>query len=373
MNQHVLPLVAVSFTAFFPPSLSMAQSFGNQLGNNNQTPNNAVIVSGQNNAIGRNANSSFIGAGRSNSIPARVQFATIGGGVGNTAGGAQAVVGGGLRNTAQGQNSFIGGGRDNNILTNNEVDGGSPAIHAVIAGGAQNTNTGLHAFIGGGFNNEVTRINASVVGGLNNDAKGNAASVGGGSENQALGDLSTVPGGVRGKATHNNSFVWGSENVFDTESFGDKTFTVRCAGGARFYTTANSTNVGPRLAAGGTDWVQNSDSNLKTKVTAIDPRDILLKLSRLPVTEWEYKHNPDRRYIGPTAQDFHATFGLGDDDKGIGTLDSDGVMYAAIKGLVEELKERDKAMAARDRTIEELKSELRALREEVRSGLPPAP
>ena len=103
----------------------------------------------------------------------------------------------------------------------------------------------------------------------------------------------------------------------------------------------------------------------KTKVTAVDARAILSQLSQLPVTEWEYKHNPKRRYIGPMAQDFHAIFGLGEDDKGIGTLDSDGVMYAAIQGLVEELKDRDKA-------IEDLKSELQAIREQL-SNLPPAP
>jgi hypothetical protein len=84
----------------------------------------------------------------------------------------------------------------------------------------------------------------------------------------------------------------------------------------------------------------------------------------MPVTSWHYKHDLNRRYIGPMAQDFHAAFGLGSDDKTISTLDSDGVMYAAIKGLVEELKDRDKA-------IDELKSEVRALREQMQSNLPP--
>ena len=65
------------------------------------------------------------------------------------------------------------------------------------------------------------------------------------------------------------------------------------------------------------------------------------------------------------AQDFRAAFGLGDDDNSISALNSDGVMYAAIQGLVEELKERDKA-------IEELKSELRTIREQL-SNLTPAP
>jgi hypothetical protein len=38
-------------------------------------------------------------------------------------------------------------------------------------------------------------------------------------------------------------------------------------------------------------------------------------------------------HIGPTAQDFHAAFGLGSDDETIGTVDADGVALAAIQGL----------------------------------------
>ena len=148
---------------------------------------------------------------------------------------------------------------------------------------------------------------------------------------------------------------------------------MRAPGGVRFITTAatNNLGIGPggtngvAVAPGGTSWETLSDSNAKTKVTAIKPREILQKLSQLPVSQWEYKHDPNRRYIGPMSQDFHAAFGLGYDDKSISTLDSDGVMYAAIQGLVEELKDRDQA-------IDELKAELQALREEVRSNLPPA-
>ncbi len=45
------------------------------------------------------------------------------------------------------------------------------------------------------------------------------------------------------------------------------------------------------------------------------------------------------------AQDFKAAFGLGETDKGICTVDADGVALAAIQGLnqklTEELKRRD--------------------------------
>jgi hypothetical protein len=40
------------------------------------------------------------------------------------------------------------------------------------------------------------------------------------------------------------------------------------------------------------------------------------------------------------AQDFYAAFGLGDNDKAIGTIDADGVALAAIQCLYKMLQER---------------------------------
>jgi hypothetical protein len=119
-----------------------------------------------------------------------------------------------------------------------------------------------------------------------------------------------------------------------------------------------------------------SDSNSKTDFEPIKAREILAKLAAMPVTSWHYKHDLSRRYIGPMAQDFHASFGLGSDDKTISTLDADGVALAAIQGLVEELKVRDKTieeLKAKSAEVDVLKSELRALRDQVQSALPPAP
>jgi hypothetical protein len=45
-------------------------------------------------------------------------------------------------------------------------------------------------------------------------------------------------------------------------------------------------------------------------------------------------------------------------------------MYAAIQGLVDELKECDEQMAARDAEIEGLKSELRAIHERLSQSSP---
>ena len=74
-----------------------------------------------------------------------------------------------------------------------------------------------------------------------------------------------------------------------------------------------------------------------------------------------YKHEPGVRRLGPVAQDFHAAFGLGSDDKSISTVDASGVALAAIQGLHQLLQEKDVRIA----TLENQISELRLLRAEL--------
>jgi hypothetical protein len=67
------------------------------------------------------------------------------------------------------------------------------------------------------------------------------------------------------------------------------------------------------------------------------------------------------------AQDFHAAFGLGSDDKSISTLDTDGVTLAAIKGLIEEIDDQDRILSERDAQIGRLEESLRQVREQLRA------
>lgn len=147
-------------------------------------------------------------------------------------------------------------------------------------------------------------------------------------------------------------------------------FVARAPGGVRFLTSSSST--GAELPAGATAWAPLSDRNAKTGITAIDPHTVLHKVAALPVTAWKYKHEPGRDYLGPMAQDFHAAFGLGFDDKHISTLDTDGVALAALQALIIELQQRQVRSAAQAQRLAELEAELQALREEVGSNLPPA-
>lgn len=66
------------------------------------------------------------------------------------------------------------------------------------------------------------------------------------------------------------------------------------------------------------------------------------------------------RHIGPMAQDFYAAFGLDQTDKGINTVDMDGVTLAGVKAL--DL--RTEAQAAR---IDALEEQVRMRDEEIDS------
>jgi hypothetical protein len=177
-------------------------------------------------------------------------------------------------------------------------------------------------------------------------------------------------------------FTWDSGDQVNTSIFdivvAAGSFTARAPGGFRFITSEQSDlsptspPLGVFLAPGTTAWTALSDSNAKTDVTAIDHREVLREVAALPVTEWHYKHDPNRRYVGPMAQDFRAAFGLGFDETHISTLDTDGVTLSAVKGLIEELRERKERSAEQARRLAELEAELRALSKQIHSNLPPA-
>jgi hypothetical protein len=99
-----------------------------------------------------------------------------------------------------------------------------------------------------------------------------------------------------------------------------------------------------------------SDRNLKEGFSNLDSQEVLERVADLPVSEWQYEADASNsRHVGPVAQDFHAAFGLGKDDRHINPMDAAGVSLAAIKGLYEKMKQE---LAERDAEIEMLKAEL---------------
>ena len=310
--------------------------------------------------------------------------AYVGGGANNTASGSYSVVGGGLEGAATNLYATIGGGRygqatgEASMVAGGDQNWASGDV-AAVGGGYYNSAKSSGATIGGGWENVADGTFAPTVsGGYSNKATSGFASVGGGEKNTASGLHATVPGGlsntasgtnsfaagVRAKAIHNYSFVWGGTPAVDTVSTNPMSYTARAPGGFRLMTSTNDV-AGLVLPANSSTWASLSDSNAKTDVRPVDYRHILAKVAALPVTEWRYKHDPTRRYIGPMAQDFHAAFGLGFDDEHISTLDTDGVTLAAIKGLVEEIKDQDQVLAERDAQIRRLEDSLHQVREQL--------
>jgi hypothetical protein len=210
---------------------------------------------------------------------------------------------------------------------------------------------------GGGQGNLASGNCTTVCGGIGNLASGNRSTVAGGHYNAARGDYSFAAG-LRAKidAAHGGSFLFADENYFDFPSAAANEFAIRCTGGARFVAAidgSGSPTAGVKLDPGDNQWTVLSDRNAKRHVKAVDAKDILERLKRIPVHTWSYKtQDPCIRHIGPMAQDFYAAFGVGADEKRIGTLDADGVALAAIQGLHQIVKEKDTQIAAQREQME---------------------
>jgi len=90
---------------------------------------------------------------------------------------------------------------------------------------------------------------------------------------------------------------------------------------------------GAYVTTGGV-WTNASSRTFKDSFASVDVGAVLEKLIALPVQTWVYTASrAEGQHMGPVAEDFAATFGLGNDDKHITTVDESGVAFAAIQGL----------------------------------------
>ena len=291
--------------------------------------------------------------------------ATVIGGVENRAGNAYAVAGGAF-NTATGDKSVISGGWNNN----------ASGSFATIAGGDHNKAAGGSSAIGGGAFNEVTAgaNHAVVPGGHRNKATAPFATVGGGLLNAATGSHSTVPGGSKNVAQGNysvalgrraivnsaGSFVFSDGTDADFISGVDNEFLVGAVNGVGLWTSKPFFSTGCRIFPGAGTWTCTSDRATKTDIVDVSVNDVLQRLVSIPISSWRFRGEPvEVRHVGPMAQDFRAAFGLGHDDKSIGTVDAQGVALAAIQGLYRMLEARDETIRALQREVAELGNTIR--------------
>jgi len=119
------------------------------------------------------------------------------------------------------------------------------------------------------------------------------------------------------------------------------------------------TNVGNLTISG--ILTQGSSRDLKTNFASLDPKDVLTRVSALPVTLWSYKEENAVRHIGPMAEDFHQAFGLGTDDKHIAPGDQAGVALLAVQGLNQRVEEKAQEIEALRRKNADLEARIAAL------------
>ncbi|HLQ50801.1 MAG TPA: tail fiber domain-containing protein, partial [Terriglobales bacterium] len=171
--------------------------------------------------------------------------------------------------------------------------------------------------------------------------------------------------------------------LFGAPGTGEGIGSKRTAGGNQFgldfYTNFTQrmflTQAGVLQMAGGalcngTTWINASDRNLKTAFASISPAQVLQNLLSLPVQSWQYKSDSaGSRHIGPVAQDFHAAFAVGDDDRHISTVDEGGVALVAIQGLnqklEEQLQKKDAQIAALQKERDAQQGQLAAVQEQM--------
>jgi hypothetical protein len=195
----------------------------------------------------------------------------------------------------------------------------------------------------------------------------------GGSLNSAQGNYSFAAG-LRAKASAHGSFVWADSQDADFASTADNEFSVRATGGVRLISAIDGSipAAGVALAPGSGSWSMLSDRNAKENFTPADGREILDKVSALSLASWNYRTQDKAiRHIGPTAQEFRAAFGVGEDDRTITTVDASGVALAAIQGLNQKLEEKlhqqEAEIAALRQAVKELQSLLK--REAAQEGV----
>jgi hypothetical protein len=343
------PLAAAAYARALPGLHATYKQAGNDRSYN-------VVGGAPNNTVGTNITGATIGGGGGllgipqdpigNSITA--DWGTIGGGALNTVSGGTSTIAGGYQNSAEGSDTFIGGGILNTTIGN----------QSVIGGGNNNIAEGYRAAVCGGHRNEATGIRSAILGGYDGVASGEGSAIGGGYSNYATGDYSVVPGGwhnyatgnysvamgFRAQAEHKGSFVWNdSSGTGYLPTTGPNQFFARASGGFRLVTSAQSvvTTAGVELTSGSGTWADLSSKASKTAFEPIDKKGYLEKVAALPLTKWSYRtEDPSISHVGPMAEDFHAAFGHGANNRTITTIDADGVALAAIQGLYELVKEQ---------------------------------
>lgn len=107
---------------------------------------------------------------------------------------------------------------------------------------------------------------------------------------------------------------------------------------------------------------QLSSRSAKTDFESPQASVLLEKVEQLDLGFWRYKdRDQTARHFGPTAEDFHAAFGLGGNERHISISDMAGIALGATQALQEELRRRDATIADLTQRLERLEAALEAV------------
>jgi hypothetical protein len=159
-------------------------------------------------------------------------------------------------------------------------------------------------------------------------------------------DAGTLPGG-RG------TFLYGDASTTTAlVSFTPNEFVVRAAGGFRLRTSP-TLNTGCDLPAGSGTFSCTSSRSAKEGFEDLDGETVLDRLGAMRIQRWRYR-GTNSFHAGPTAEDFHAAFGLGEGPATISTVDADGISLIAVQALVRRTAELQQQNAALQGQLEAL-------------------
>jgi len=169
-----------------------------------------------------------------------------------------------------------------------------------------------------------------------------------------------------GKFATNNgfsgTFIWSDGSATasaDTfRNTANNEFAARATGGFRFRTNLGGT-TGCNLPAGSGVFNCTSSRATKMNFASVSGTDLLAKVRALPITTWNYISEGDKvRHLGPMAEDFYQSFGLGVGNASIGVQDLASVSLAGVKAL----EERTAELQGKAEEVERLRGEVAQLR-----------
>jgi hypothetical protein len=272
---------------------------------------------------------------------------TIASGEASTAGGAQSTAGG-FGSTALG-NSTTASGHSSTAMGISAVASGNYSV--AIGDGAKADGTAAVAL------GAATNASGDFA-----VAMGRATTAGGGGS-VALGTNATAQG--------NGSFAFGDRSTTQALIALENQFSARAFGGFLF---SSGVNAGCFIPAGEGVLTCTSSRLAKEGFQDLDGEAVLTKLAAVPIRRWHFL-GIEAAHVGPTAEDFHAAFGLGEGPATIATVDANGIALRAAQALERRTVELREENAALRSELAILRTQLQAVAASLEhfDGRQPAP